>query len=81
MKHYKAPTTELVYYSYLIGACYIFVITIANGTFFPALEYCQSRPFSETYGAMIFYSSLAWVLFCCRPLHVDWDCSFQRAFP
>lgn len=41
MREHKAPNSEVVFYSYGIGFCYLFVIVLLTGNFFSGLSFCN----------------------------------------
>lgn len=40
MKKYKASNTEVVYYSYVLGFIYLFIILVLTGQFFQGFNFC-----------------------------------------
>lgn len=55
MREHKAPSSEVVLYSYGLGFCYLFVIMILSGNLTPGLQFCLEFP-TETFGYAFLFS-------------------------
>ena len=60
MKQFDSTNTEMVLFSYSIGAVYILIWElIVSQRLFEALEFCSHHP-RETYGRILLYSTVGY---------------------
>ncbi|XP_020815957.1 adenosine 3'-phospho 5'-phosphosulfate transporter 2 [Drosophila serrata] len=55
MREFKAPSSEVVFYSYGLGFVYLFVIMLVTGNFFSGFAFCLEHPL-ETFGYGFLFS-------------------------
>ncbi|XP_060658378.1 adenosine 3'-phospho 5'-phosphosulfate transporter 2 [Drosophila nasuta] len=55
MREHKAPSSEVVFYSYGLGFVYLFVIMLLTGNFFSGFAFCLAHPL-ETFGYGFLFS-------------------------
>ncbi|XP_020816065.1 adenosine 3'-phospho 5'-phosphosulfate transporter 2-like [Drosophila serrata] len=55
MREHKAPSSEVVFYSYGLGFVYLFVIMLVTGHFFRGLAFCLEHPL-QTFGYGFLFS-------------------------
>ncbi|EDW69746.1 adenosine 3'-phospho 5'-phosphosulfate transporter 2 [Drosophila virilis] len=55
MREHKAPSSEVVFYSYGLGFVYLFVIMLLTGNFFSGFAFCLVHPL-ETFGYGFLFS-------------------------
>uniref|UniRef100_B4N4X0 Adenosine 3'-phospho 5'-phosphosulfate transporter 2 n=2 Tax=Drosophila willistoni TaxID=7260 RepID=B4N4X0_DROWI len=55
MRDYKAPSSEVVFYSYGLGFVYLLVVMLITGNFFSGLAFCLEHP-RETFGYGFLFS-------------------------
>ncbi|XP_037722841.1 adenosine 3'-phospho 5'-phosphosulfate transporter 2 [Drosophila subpulchrella] len=55
MREHKAPSSEVVFYSYGLGFVYLFVIMLVTGNFFSGFAFCLEHPL-ETFGYGFLFS-------------------------
>ncbi|KAH8418217.1 hypothetical protein KR222_001066, partial [Zaprionus bogoriensis] len=55
MREHKAPSSEVVFYSYGLGFVYLFVIMLLTGNFFSGFAFCLAHPL-ESFGYGFLFS-------------------------
>ncbi|KAH8278209.1 hypothetical protein KR044_002422, partial [Drosophila immigrans] len=55
MREHKAPSSEVVFYSYGLGFVYLFVIMLLTGNFFSGFAFCLAHPL-QTFGYGFLFS-------------------------
>ncbi|XP_034656621.1 adenosine 3'-phospho 5'-phosphosulfate transporter 2 [Drosophila subobscura] len=55
MREHKAPSSEVVFYSYGLGFVYLFVIMLLTGNFFSGFAFCLEHPL-QTFGYGFLFS-------------------------
>lgn len=60
MKGHSATNTEVVFYSYSIGFCYLLVIMLVTGKFFSGFSFCLKHPW-PTYGYGLVFSATGYL--------------------